>query len=1023
MPGFQVLQKWLICTVFFAANAIAQPLAAPNASFDEGTDAPAGWTLSGGSGEWTEGETAKGIAVTGTGQDSNWWQSSPCPFEPGKTYLLRFRARAAGATGGTAIAGPSFANRDLGQLSETWQTHTVVFRTPDELTPEASWLRFGQFQVQGKVLFDSVELFSLQPVYAEAGGIILGEGERISGVTYTFSAPMNARQSNTSRPLAAYRCLFNTNRWVFSNDSQVTYLHQLLGRRQTSGTVEITVEPFSAGRLIVSVDNGTTGWQDIGTITAEGKHTFQVPATLYPAGHVSVRLTALAADGGDPAAVGMQVRGYGYRAELEGEKIYASGKTTDFVLASADPRLHVELTGLGSAYPGGKNVLTANVQNNTQEPVSATPVLTITPSGGEAKVFSAPSTFAVGASTIQLPYELIHSGRHDVAITFGDGGVLRIDGVIDVPRLYEAGYGERLPLSDEAAGLWWASSGWKISRERPLPTAQGERVVIRAAKNESEAAQLVIRPNVEIAGFTASAGALTGPGGAVIPESNVSVLRVRYLQTERPTDSSTVVAQWPDPLPPFKSPVALPAGVNQPLWVRVTVPPGVPAGTYDGLIQLRGNGYGVDVPLRVEVFDFELPTRATCTTTFGFSPELVFRYQKVSDPAQRRQVLDAYFKNFSAHRIAPYNPAPLDPPAVSWPALEAYKAATLTDINAAFTPAIDWTAFDAAMTVAIDTYGFNSFVLPVQGMGGGTFHSRTEPTMLGYPESSPEYTVAFTKYHQALQEHLRERGWLDEGYVYWFDEPDPKDYEFVMRGFKRLREVAPDLRLMLTEQPEPGLVGGPHIWCPISDAFDPAKAEGRRAQGEKFWWYVCTGPKAPYATLFLDKPATELRVWLWQTWQRNIDGILVWQSNYWTSDAAYPDPNIPQDPYLDPMSWTTGYDTPAGTRKPWGNGDGRFIYPPEGANGQQAETYLDGPVDSIRWEMLRDGVEDYEYFVMLRAAIEQQAKAGKPVDQYRPLLSVPPTVTAAMTEFTTDPAPLEAHRKALADAIVAVNRL
>ena len=48
-------------------------------------------------------------------------------------------------------------------------------------------------------------------------------------------------------------------------------------------------------------------------------------------------------------------------------------------------------------------------------------------------------------------------------------------------------------------------------------------------------------------------------------------------------------------------------------------------------------------------------------------------------------------------------------------------------------------------------------------------------------------------------------------------------------------------------------------------------AEQRRAQGEKFWWYVCTGPKAPYCGLFIDHAGTELRVWLWQTWQRGVE--------------------------------------------------------------------------------------------------------------------------------------------------------
>ena len=167
-----------------------------------------------------------------------------------------------------------------------------------------------------------------------------------------------------------------------------------------------------------------------------------------------------------------------------------------------------------------------------------------------------------------------------------------------------------------------------------------------------------------------------------------------------------------------------------------------------------------------------------------------------------------------------------------------------------------------------------------------------------------------------------------------------------MNGFAKLKRSCPRIARMLTEQVEPGLLGGPDIWCSISDNYDHARAEERRKHGEKFWWYVCTGPKAPYAGLFIDHPAPEMRIWLWQTFQRNIEGILVWETTYWTSNSAYPDAKQPQNPYTDPMSWTSGYSTPAGQRLPWGNGDGRFIYPPLAAADCQGRLL---PCSKARW--------------------------------------------------------------------------
>ncbi len=701
-------------------------------------------------------------------------------------------------------------------------------------------------------------------------------------------------------------------------------------------------------------------------------------------------------------------------------------------------------------------------------------------------------------------------------------------------------------------------------------------MVIRAARNEAEAAQLVVRPAAALTNFVVEPTDLTAPGGKVIGAGNIEVLEVRCVNVTHPTDKSAVAGYWPDPLPPITGPMNVAASRSRAFWIRVRVPRNAAAGTYEGKIRLKANGYAASVPLKVEVYDFTLPDRMTCITAFGFSLGNVFRYQNISDARQKREILEKYWANFSAHHISPYNPAPLDAIGVTWPDVKPprpkwrggqpvanekhggqrsllifddrddqnvdatyeplvtipkgglrlrfwYRTAVpgqvfLVTLNhhdaadqwisggnndiglegngqwqqfdrtirefpkgaksvqlrlraASWTetgehtglvwfdevslsdaatgaelieggnferptlPAVerdrlrvkfDFSAWDRAMTRAIDRYHFNSFRLGIPGMGGGTFHARREPELLGFAEDTPHYRALFADYCGQLQKHLRERGWLDEAYVYWFDEPAPKDYAFVMNGFAKLKAAAPDINRMLTEQVEPALVGGPNIWCPVSHHYQHEPAEQRRRHGETFWWYVCTGPKAPYCTLFIDHPGTEMRLWLWQTWQRNINGILVWQSNYWTSPTAFPDPAHPQNPYEDPMGWRTGYSTPKGEKRPWGNGDGRFIYPPlAAADGRPGEPVLEGPVDSIRWEMLRDGIEDYEYMAMLQRLLKTKAAGLSNTERkkYERLLEVPADVTKDMTMFTKDPAPLEAHRNRVARAVEALTRL
>ncbi|MBQ3097318.1 MAG: DUF4091 domain-containing protein, partial [Kiritimatiellae bacterium] len=181
----------------------------------------------------------------------------------------------------------------------------------------------------------------------------------------------------------------------------------------------------------------------------------------------------------------------------------------------------------------------------------------------------------------------------------------------------------------------------------------------------------------------------------------------------------------------------------------------------------------------------------------------------------------------------------------------------------------------------------------------------------------------------------------------------------------------------------------------------------RQRMGEEFWLYVCTNPRAPYATEFIDHPAVELRTWLWQSWAEKVTGILIWTSNLWTSKSVYPDRERPQNPYVDAQAWNP-------SAAAWGNGDGRIFYPPESVfeditcrnSKLKAGPNFDDPVGSIRGEMLRDGIEDYEYFTIL-----------KRLDPSNPLLKVPPTVSKSLADFSKSPVGIEAHRALLAREI------
>ena len=336
---------------------------------------------------------------------------------------------------------------------------------------------------------------------------------------------------------------------------------------------------------------------------------------------------------------------------------------------------------------------------------------------------------------------------------------------------------------------------------------------------------------------------------------------------------------------------------------------------------------------------------------------------------------------------------------------------------------VDFAEFDRAGEKYLDDLGFNVFSLPLYGFGGGTFHSHHAGEILGYEQGTEEYMALFSQYCRQVVDHLKAKGWYDEHCVYWFDEPAPDDYDFVRQGMKDLHEADPRLRRMLTEQPEEELYGYVDIWMPVLSRYDHETAQARRKEGDEIWWYICTGPKTPYPNNFIDHPAIEPRIWFWMTWENDVTGCHIWRLNYWHGRLVYQDEL--QNPYDDPMSYVSGYGREPGFVGYWGNGDGRIIYPPNRHPNENDRKYLSGPVNSVRWELIREGIEDYEYFWLLHKKIEMLEQEGTHADlvrEARKLLDVPEDIVKDLTHFTGDPQKLQNYRDRIARMIERISK-
>jgi hypothetical protein len=241
---------------------------------------------------------------------------------------------------------------------------------------------------------------------------------------------------------------------------------------------------------------------------------------------------------------------------------------------------------------------------------------------------------------------------------------------------------------------------------------------------------------------------------------------------------------------------------------------------------------------------------------------------------------------------------------------------------------------------------------------------------------------------KAYQDHLEQRGWLPYAYTYVADEPEAGSYPALNVVMGTIRQWAPKLRNMLTARSFPPELKYVDIWCPELYSFNPEGAAAEQAQGKLVWWYPAFSTRHPFPDFWVDYPALDNRVIFWLTWKHKLDGLLYWSiTNYWKAN-----------PWESAMTF------------PGANGDGTLVYP--GDDG--------GPVNSLRWECLRDGSEDYDYFVLLRDLAQKardNPQARELVQQADRLLAIDDSLVRNWREWNPDPAALLKARDDMGETI------
>lgn len=218
---------------------------------------------------------------------------------------------------------------------------------------------------------------------------------------------------------------------------------------------------------------------------------------------------------------------------------------------------------------------------------------------------------------------------------------------IDEPQA--GGYFHQITgVSDNTISIWYAPPTEKILQSYQMPITH-QPLVIRAARNEFEPIQLVINtPNDQI--LPVSIGPLIHTNGKTkILATQFDLFRVDYIDIERLSDQYGRLGSWPDPLYPIDnhSNVSFTANQNQPLWFRINVPSSAVPGFYHGEIHIGKT----EVPITLQVWDFEIPQSPLLSSQFGFDWDLVLEtYHSSSSPCQQ-DLIDAINQTFQDYHL------------------------------------------------------------------------------------------------------------------------------------------------------------------------------------------------------------------------------------------------------------------------------------------------------------------------------------------------------------------------------------
>jgi hypothetical protein len=550
--------------------------------------------------------------------------------------------------------------------------------------------------------------------------------------------------------------------------------------------------------------------------------------------------------------------------------------------------------------------------------------------------------------------------------------------------------------------LWTASSYLNVFNDQPKPEWANTNIQLIVAKNEFEAAQIMIRSD-EI--FTIKEVRFTNlkSGANKILLSNLNYYFVEYDYLSGSTHFGRQPINnyirkgpgyFPDGLSNDKS-LTIRPNTTQSIWIRTYIPAKTMTGVYSGAAIICTNLGNFKVNITVDVQNVAIPDPESGSFSSAMSVQY---YNPISwDPSgppprggdlkqhygwdvltpQWWKLMASYAQVMKEYRsnVLPvnYHFMLMDAPGTT------FDTVTLKYI-------FDWSVFDTVVQYFISHAGIkllNGQTMAQTANGINRFQTQIiDKDKTGHlirtwvPPDSRKSLAWINQFYPALKEHLDAKGWTKRWLQTIGDEPNSSqllsDYQYLE---DKLRTVWPNVRVeeAVFNPVYHHLTGQINLWVANTLAFDPDESffHKRQTEGDEVWFYTCNIPVGQYLNRFIDAPVWSMRSLIWNCYLHDVTGYLHWGYNAW------------------------GYDTPGKVHESSEKGDNYIVKPDIVHNKLKA---------TIRYEAQRDGIEDYELFKILERKDPELAK------------SIAKSLVTSNTQYTKDIPLMMRMREALVRA-------